>query len=97
MDDIKELKQRLNDDQREILKRLLDPEATLLFNIKGMVQITYLNEPFEFVEMGFDDIETLLKMGLLEPLHPEQHENVLEGREYRLSGKGITLAQAFKT
>lgn len=79
--------------QKEIIKKANEPNSTILFNIKGMIQVLHEEGPYDFIEMGYEDIEALKKKGLI-TLKSGQHKgDVLHGEEYILSPVGIETAK----
>ncbi|GAB4233386.1 MAG: hypothetical protein Tsb0021_12380 [Chlamydiales bacterium] len=87
---------KLNHKQREILEKLSQSNATLLFNIKGMVQIVYEKQPYEFLEMGFEDIQNLLQYKLIYEKEDSLKGNILEHRTYALTEEGKHIVEELK-
>lgn len=96
MKKIEELVDALSDHQKEIILKANEPGSTILFNIKGMVQLLHEEEPFDFVEMGYQDIEILKNNGLLDTKRSMEESHVLQGEEYGLSALGKEVASALQ-
>ena len=94
MTDIKKIRDRLTDEQKEIIQKASVPKSTILFNIKGMIQILHEGEPFEFIEMGYEDVEALKKEKLLSSIRTMRQSHVLQGEEYELSPLGRAIAES---
>jgi hypothetical protein len=93
MSEAKKILQGLTSEQKSIVSKASEPGATVLFNIKGMVQILRNDEPFEFIEMGYEDIDKLKKKGVLAPIRTMKESNVLQGEIYTLSPLGRDIAK----
>lgn len=91
---LRELLASLSPQQKEILKTAsTDPDATILFNIKGMVEILHSEGPFTFVEMGHRDIEVLKKKGLIALKPKTEKVSVLQGESYAISHLGHEISK----
>lgn len=88
--------QELSDNQKSIIQHALEPSSIILFNIKGMIQVLHQDGPFDFIEMGYEDIEILKKKKLIETKRGSKNRNVLQGEEYVLSPLGEKIANALK-
>lgn len=93
MNDIEQIIKNLSESEKEIIKKAAEPESTILFNIKGMVQVLHEKGPFDFIEMGYEDIEKLKKKGLIVFKEEEQSKSVLQGKEFILSSVGLKVAK----
>lgn len=83
----------LTDLQKEILVKAYEPDSLILFNIKGMIQVLHKDEPYDFIEMGYEDIALLKKKGLLDTKRSMKESHVLQGEEYVLSPLGQEVAR----
>lgn len=83
----------LTDHQKDILRLAGEPESIILFNIKGMIQVLHQELPFDFVEMGYEDIQFLKEKGLIAAKDSMQKSHVLQGEEYLLTPLGHTIAK----
>jgi hypothetical protein len=92
MSESEKILQHLTEKQKKIIKEGANPGAIILFNIKGMIEILRDHEPFEFIDMGYEDIEQLKKKGLLSPLRTMNKSHILQGEEYELSDIGKKVA-----
>lgn len=86
----------LTDLQKEILVKADEPGSIILFNIKGMIQVLHKDEPYDFIEMGYEDIQLLKKKGLISTKRSMQESHVLQGEEYLLSPLGQEVAHKIK-
>ena len=91
MEKIDKVIEELSDHQKEIIQKASEPGSTILFTIKGMIQVRHKKEPFDFVELGHKDIE-LLKEKELITTKRMKNSNVLQGEEYILSSFGEEVA-----
>ena len=82
----------LSSSQKKLLAKAAEEGSTVLFNIKGMIQVLHSEGPFDFIEMGYEDIDALKKKGLLEPKRTKEKSHVLQGEEYTLSSVGKEVA-----
>jgi len=96
MGELQEIQEELSHMQKKIVQELAKPGSTLLFNIKGMLEVLHEGEPFHFMEMGYDDVAKLRNLGLLDARRTHEEAHVLEGELYELSGKGKLLAQTLE-
>lgn len=87
---------KLSNPQKEILVKADAPDSTILFNIKGMIQVLHKEEPFDFIEMGYEDIDLLKKKGLIATKRSMKESHVLQGEEYLLSPLGQEVARKIK-
>lgn len=92
MEQTDKLYRQLSAQQKRLLEKALEEGSTVLFNIKGMVQVLHTAGPFDFIGMGYEDIEALKKKGLLEAERPRGTRNVLQGEEYVLTSLGKAVA-----
>ncbi len=92
MKDPEQIALGLSRNQKKIVREASDKGAQILFNIKGMIEILRDNEPFEFIEMGYEDIEQLRKKGVLSPIRTKEQSNVLQGELFELSDVGKQVA-----
>lgn len=86
----------LTDNQKKILKQAAKPGSTILFNIKGMIEVLHKNEPFTFVEMGYEDIKALQTKGFIEAKRSMQESHILQGEEFQLTELGMETARRLK-
>jgi len=93
MSETNKILENLTTNQKEIIKKASVKDATILFNIKGMVQILHDQKPFEFIEMGYDDIAHLKREGILFPVRTMRQSHVIQGEEYQLNEKGKEIAK----
>ena len=84
---------KLSHYQKEILRLAKEPGSIILFNIKGMIEVLHKDVPFDFVEMGYEDIEFLKKEGLITAKRSMQDSHVLQGEEYILTALGQNIAK----
>ena len=96
MGELQEIQDELSSMQKKIIRDLARPGSTLLFNIKGMLEVLHEGEPFHFMEMGYDDVAKLRNLGLIDSKRGHEKAHVLEGELYELSGKGKLLAQTLE-
>ena len=92
MKDPEQIALGLSKNQKKIVREASEKGAQILFNIKGMIEILRDNEPFEFIEMGYEDIEQLRKKGVLSPIRTKEQSNVLQGELFELSDVGKQVA-----
>lgn len=92
MKDPETIAQGLSSNQKKIVHEASQKGAQILFNIKGMIEILRDNEPFEFIEMGYEDIEKLRKKGVISPIRTKEESHVLQGELYKLSDLGKKVA-----
>ncbi len=97
MSNVDDVISHLSADQKKILVKAQKSGSTILFNIKGMVQVLHDTGPFDFIEMGFEDIEVLKKRGLIKDIEHKEAVSVLEGRSYVLSDLGKKVANALNS
>lgn len=90
---IDQILEELNDGEKEIIRKAKTPGSIILFNIKGMIQVLHEKGPFDFVEMGYEDIEHLKEKGLITTIRGMEESNVLQGEEYTLSPLGHKVSQ----
>ena len=93
MKKIDKLIEELSEHQKEIIQKASEPGSTILFNIKGMIQVLHEMKPFDFVEMGYQDIELLKEKGLIDTKREMKDSHILQGEEYTLSTLGKKIAK----
>ncbi len=93
MTKIDEVIEDLTSMQKQIIQAAIDPSAIILFNIKGMIQVVHEDKPYDFMEMGHEDIETLKEKGLIDTVRGMRESHLLQGQEYRLSKLGREVAK----
>ena len=96
MKDPEMIVQKLSLNQKKIVRAASEKGAQILFNVKGMIEILRDDEPFEFIEMGYEDIEKLKKKGVISAVRTKEQSNVLQGELYELSDVGRNVAKLLK-
>lgn len=94
MDRIKKIIGSLTKEQKEIIQKAGLSGSTILFNIKGMIQVLHRDGPFDFIEMGHEDIEVLQEKGLIITNNEKEKGFVLHDEKYKLSPLGQEVAKA---
>lgn len=93
MKNFEDILQNLSANQKKMIREASEERAQILFNIKGMIEILRDNKPFEFIEMGYGDIEKLREKGLISAVRTKEEGHVLQGELYELSDTGKKVAE----